>query len=232
MSLKKNVVLLCMCCLMLSLFAQVTPISDKTAHITYLKFSNTEITEDMYLAYARLFESATYNKYIKDEFEWNDQFAKIKNSFNQKIAETDLEATYSVTTGVDVGEYDFTNGGYTVQIKEGTFFPFAAGYHDFFRKAVALSLVDFYKFNFFEMEKEAAKAFLQGRRNSFSNSIDRSVTLLIYFTLAPSDSAEYKSFANLAGDTYYPLVANITKIEVYDAKNSRDIKLLGELIIK
>lgn len=80
------------------------------------------------------------------------------------------------------------------------------------------------------MPKDQAKTFLQGRKNS-SGKVNRSITLQIKYKIASYDSAEYKSFADLAlQNNYLPIVGLIEDIEIFDASNSKDVKKIGSLI--
>lgn len=221
------------------LFGQSKVLDDNSGLFIYLKGSNTKITEDDYLIYAKGFERDTYNKYKNDEFEWHDKFQILKQNLDKKIADADLTSSYTVVTGVDFGDYDFTNEGFPVTIGEGTFFPL--GYNDSYYEAkrgsvfnsqTALKLDGFHKYNFIKLPKDEAKTFLQSRKDRYGN-VDRSLTLQITYKIASYDSKEYKDFANLAlSNNYIPVVGIIENIDVYDANDSRNVKKLGTLIKK
>lgn len=156
-----------------TLFAQAKSLDKNNAYYVYLKGTNTKITDEEYLNYAKVVEKDTYDKYINDEFEWEEQFGLLKEKFNKSIQDADLEAEYSIVTSVEFGDYNFTNEGFPVSIGEGTFFPFDTFYYDYkasagslFKKAVAFKLDSFEKYNFFAMPKSDAKSFLQGRKYS------------------------------------------------------------------
>ena len=207
------------------LFGQSKVLDDNSGLFIYLKGSNTKITEDDYLIYAKGFERDTYNKYKNDEFEWHDKFQILKQNLDKKIAAADLTLSYTVVTGVDFGE--------------GTFFPL--GYNDSYYEAkrgsvfnsqTALKLDGFHKYNFIKLPKDEAKTFLQSRKDRYGN-VDRSLTLQITYKIASYDSKEYKDFANLAlSNNYIPVVGIIENIDVYDANDSRNVKKLGTLIKK
>ena len=221
------------------LFAQIKVIDKENGYFIYLKGSNTKITDAEYLNYAKVVERDTYDKYRNDEFEWEEQFGKLKNKFNESITNADLETTYTVVTAVEFGDYNFTNEGFPVSIGEGTFFPFnritgwsEASDDSVFTKSLALKLDSFEKYNFFAMPKADAKKFLQGRKNRYGN-VDREVSLQISYKLAAFDSKEYKSFKDLAlANNYLPLVGIIEKIEVYDASDRNKVKKISELVKK
>lgn len=222
-----------------ALFAQTKSLEKKNAYYIYLKGSNTKITEEEYLNYAKTFESELYNKYSNDEFEWDEQFSLIKQKLDENIKDADFESEYVLATSVEIGDYDFTNEGFPVSIGEGTFFPlgtvhnwYDASKSSLFRKEIAFKLDSFETYNFFSMPKAEAKAFLQGRKSS-GGYINRKVTLQITYKIADFNSKEYKNFKDLAlSNNYLPIVGTIKKIEVFDASNSRNVKKLGELVKK
>ena len=222
-----------------ALFAQAKSLDKNNAYYVYLKGTNTKITDEEYLNYAKVVEKDTYDKYINDEFEWEEQFGLLKEKFNKSIQDADLESEYTIVTSVEFGDYNFTNEGFPVSIGEGTFFPlnkfynyYEASANSLFRKAVAFKLDSFEKYNFFAMPKSDAKSFLQGRKYS-NGSVNREVTLQITYKIAGFDSKEYKNFKNLAlSNDYLPIVGIFEKIEVFDAADSRKVKKIGELVKK
>ena len=240
-SMKKKILLVLLTFLFVGLgFAQEKILDANSGLFLYLKGSNTKLTEEDYLTYAKGFHSETYKKYSNDEFEWHDQFNIIKQKCNEEIANADFDSTYVIVTSIEFGDYDFTNEGFPVSIGEGTFIPLgnnsgyykANNYNSIFMNTSALNLHDFHKYNFFKFAKDDAKAFLQGRKNSRGN-VNREVNLQITYKIASHDSAEYKNFANLAlSNGYLPVVGIIQSIEVYDAANKNKVKKIGELIIQ
>ena len=221
------------------MFGQTLTLDADSGFYIYMKGSQTKLSEEEYLTYAQGFEKEIYNKYHNDEFEWFDQFQIIKEKCDKKIEEADLTATYTVVTTVEFGDYDFTNGGFPISIEEGTFFPlgitssyYNCDYYSIFNNKIALSLDKFHEYNFLVFEKDAARTFLQGRKDRYGN-IDRTITLQITYKIAAFDSAEYKEFEDLAlSNNYLPIVGIIESIEVYDTKDQRNIKKIGTLIKK
>ena len=221
------------------MFGQTLTLDADSGFFIYMKGSQTKVSEDDYLSYAKVFETAVYDKYHNDEFEWYDQYQILKQNYDKRISEADFTSTYTVVTNVDFGDYDFTNGGFPVSIGEGTFFPlgrpgnyYESPYGSIFRKTIALSLDNFHEYNFFAFSKDDAKTFLQGRKDRYGD-IDRTVTLQITYKIAAYDSSEYKAFADLAlANDYLPVVGIIESIEVYDTKDQRNIKKIGTLIKK
>ena len=223
-----------------AIFAQTKSLDTNNGYYIYLKGTNTKLTDEEYLNYAKVVETDTYNKYINDEFQWDEQFTLLKQKFDKLMSDADLSSVYTIVTSVDFGDYDFTNEGFPVSIGEGTFFSIDTFFNSFyyatkdsvFRKEIALKLDSFNTYNFFAMPKSEAKTFLQGRKSS-SGSVNRSVTLQITYKIAAFDSKEFKSFKDLAlSNDYLPIVGIIEKIEVFDASNSRNVKKIGELIKK
>lgn len=81
------------------------------------------------------------------------------------------------------------------------------------------------------MEKDVAKAFLQGRKDRYGN-VDRNITVQIKYKIASYDSEEYKDFADLAiSNNYLPIVGIIESITVYDFSDSNKAIELGTLTI-
>ena len=219
-------------------FGQSKNLDAETGIFIYLNGSETVMTEEEYLYYAISFETETYNKYKNDEFEWYDQFQKIKQNCDNAIANADFSSTYSIVTGLEFGDYDFEKGGFPVSIPEGTFFPLgkcsyssSVNYYSVFRKEIALSIDSFSDYNFLPMEKDVAKAFLQGRKDRYGN-VDRNITVQIKYKIASYDSEEYKDFADLAiPNNYLPIVGIIESITVYDFSDSNKAIELGTLTI-
>ncbi|EPF25553.1 hypothetical protein HMPREF1221_02103 [Treponema socranskii subsp. paredis ATCC 35535] len=222
-----------------SLSAQTNRLDKSNAYYVYLKVSQMPITDEEYLNYAKVVEHEKYKKYSNDEFEWAEQFPQIKQGLDKAIANVDLDLTYVLTTNVNFGDYDFTNEGFPVLIKEGAVFLLDAFYYDYiasrdsiFRKRIAIKLIDLDKFNFFKMEKTTARTFLQSRKDTQGN-VDRTVTLQITYKIAPYDSQEYKDFTELALDNnYLPVVGIIENIQVYDTAKEKLPKKISDLIQK
>ena len=222
-----------------AVFAQSKMLDKSDAFYVYLKGSKTVLSEKDQLDYAKTFESDIYNKYKNDEFEWDEQFSNIKDSLKTKVENADMDSVYSISTSVQFGDYNFANEGFNVTIGEGTFFPFDRFENWFylergsiFQKRMALKLDSFEKYNFIGMPKAEAKTFLQSRKDSYGN-VNREVTVQIKYKLASFDSAEYKSFKDLAlSNNYLPLVEIIESIDVYDTSNRNNIKKIGELVRK
>lgn len=236
---KKITVFIAIIFSMVAVFAQTKQLDEKSAFYIYMKGSNTILSADDELDYAKSFETATYQKYRNDEFEWDEQFSNIKQSLKTKIAEADMHSTYTIVTTLEFGDFDFTNEGFPITINAGTFFPFNYfnNWVDFkrtslFYKRIALKLDSFDKYNFFAMPKDEAKAFLQGRKNSYG-TVNRKVTLQINYKIAAFDSDEYNNFKDLAlSNNYLPIVGIIENIDVYDTSNTKNIKKIGELVQK
>lgn len=222
-----------------AIFAQTKSLDKNNGYYIYLKGTNTKLTDEEYLNYAKVVETDTYNKYKNDEFEWDEQFTLLKQKFDKLISDADLSSVYTIVTSVDFGDYDFTNEGFPVSIGEGTFFPLDTFWNSWdatkdsvFRKEIAFKLDSFNTYNFFAMPKSEAKTFLQGRKSS-SGKVNRTVTLQITYKIAAFDSKEFKSFKDIAlSNDYLPIVGIIEKIEVFDASNSKNVKKIGELIKK
>lgn len=209
-------------------------LSNKDAFYIYLKGTNYKVTEDDYLSYAKYVEESVYNKYIDDEFEWEDQFAQLKKNFDEKIKNAVFDAEYTVATKVEFGKYDSEKGGYVVDLPDSTFFPLSgmsrwAPYGSMFYKTMALKLDSLSSYKMIPMEKEEAKNFLQGRKDRYGD-VNRSVMIVIKYKLAAFDSKEYMAFKKTALDNgYLPLVGIISEIEVYDTTNNQQ-KKIGYLV--
>ena len=236
---KKSIALIGMMLFTGALFSQTKRLDENNAYYVYLKGTKTKLSAEEELNYAKVFENRIYEQYKNDEFEWDDQFTTIKQNLQKKIEEADLTSVYTVVTGVEFGDYNFTDEGFPVSIGEGTFFPFERPYYWFeaargsiFLDRIALKLDSLNKYNFIAMPKADAKAFLQGRKSG-SGYVNREVTLEITYKIASFDSKEYKAFKDLALDNdYLPIVGIVEKIKVYDTTDSNNIKEIGELIKK
>lgn len=215
-----------------NVFAQGKSLDATTGFYIYLKGSEVEISELEELNYAKAEEYNVYSKYHNDEFEWEEQFSKLKENFKNKIKNADMTSEYAIITTAEFGDYDFKTEGFPVKIEDGTFFPIGKvgnynnDYDSIFRKTVALSLDDFSSYNFFKMPKAEAKTFLQSKKSKYG-TVDRNIKLLIKYKIADYNSAEYKKFANLAlNNDYLPVVGIINSIEVYDKNTNKKISEL------
>lgn len=65
-----------------ALFAQTKLLDKNNAYYVYLKGTQTKITEEEYLNYAKVVEWETYRRYSNDEFEWDEQFALLKQKLD------------------------------------------------------------------------------------------------------------------------------------------------------
>lgn len=210
--------------------------------LIYMNLSDTKITEDMYMDYAKTIAQDTFDKYHNDEFEWADQYATLKTEFDKKVNDVNVDQEFTLLMSADFGDYDFTAAGYKLSISPDTIFTYESiiakcggyGYKiandSIFRNNIALKLYNLDKYNFFEMPKDEAKNFLQGRKNSYGN-INRKVSLVVKYEIAGFNSAEYKSFKKLAeGNDYLPLVGLIKSVEIYDQEDN--FKKIGTPIQK
>lgn len=228
---------------MLGLFAQAT-LKSTDAFFIYLKGSQYQLSETDYEEYAMTCESKIYKKYRNDEFEWEDQLEQLKTNFNQKIANSSLDTEYRLVTSIEFGKYDSTRGGYIVELSDGIYFPldsmeksisdsvliyYSKNYESLFFKKIALKLDSLSDYSFIPMEKDTAKDFLQGRKDSRGN-VNRTVTIVIRYKLASFDSQEYNNFKDLAlSNGFLPLVGIISDIEVYDTTGKTE-KKIGTLV--
>lgn len=207
---------------------------DKAFAIHEVK-TNKALTDEQYMYFIKKDHKDVFDKYHNDEFEWQDQKAKLVEEIENKIkTEGSIEATtkFYVVTRVEFGDYDFSNEGYKVTIKEGTGFPFQRKYivgdeSDSMPYQIVLFLKDFSKYNQIPMAKDKAKEFLQSRKNS-RGSINREVLLLIHYTISDFTSNEYKTLASQMNKDQALLYADISSIEIY----GEDSKKIGDLIKK
>jgi hypothetical protein len=169
----------------------------------------------------------SYQKYHKDEFEWNDKLSACKKSLIETVSTYNTNANYAIATGIEFDKYDFDKLGFSVIIKDGVFFPIKPNnWSNTSIKKIGLAVKDFSKFNFIAMDKDAAKEFLNSRKSS-SGNVDRNITIVIHFTLMSFSSKEYSSITvNMEKKYYYPVVAVVKTIEVYDKTTK-----IGELTI-
>lgn len=69
------------------MFGQTLTLDADSGFFIYMKGSQTKVSEDDYLSYAKVFETAVYEKYHNDEFEWYDQFQILKQNYDKRISE-------------------------------------------------------------------------------------------------------------------------------------------------
>ncbi len=220
--------------------AQVV-LTSEDALYSFFKGTGADLTDE-YLPYAKVIGGSIYTQYHNDPFEWEEKFTQLKNDFNKKVQNINLNQEYTMSTTIEFGDYDFNAQGYKVSIKGETYFPLNSVYNvtdysvnpgddSYFKNKLGLKIQDLEKYNFIAMEKNAAKTFLQGRKYS-SGNINKEVKILLKYKLAAFDSKEYNTFAaSLAQENKIPLVGIIQgTIEVYDQEDN--YKKIGELTIK
>ena len=216
-------------------------LTPETALYSFLKGTESDLSDE-YLAYAQVIEGKNYKQFHNDPFEWEDKFSQYKKDFEEKVKNANLDQVYVISTTIEFGDYDFTEQGYKVSINENMFFPMDSVYYTtddssqpdsdtYFRNGFGLKIQDLEKYTFIPMEKNAAKTFLQGRKNSYGD-IRKDIVISFSYKLAAFDSDEYNAFAaSIANQNKIPLVGIIQgPIEVYDRYDN--FKKIGELIIK
>lgn len=216
--------------LMFSLSAQTTEKAHQyyDSFFAFFKGTNTEITNKVLTKYIQDTNYEVYKKYNKDEFEWNDKLETYKKELTEKIAAYNSKTNLTVVTGMEFANYDFENLGFPVSINPNIFFPIKSeNYLYSSMQKIALLLKDFSKFNFIYMDKDSANVFVKSRKSTNGN-INRNITLLIHFNFMDFTTTEYSNItATIDKDDYYPVVAIIKTIDVYD-NNTK----IGELVIK
>lgn len=224
---------------------EVVGLDSEHALYCFLKGTKFDLSEE-YINYAKVVEKDTYNKYHNDEFEWNEQFAKIKKNFDKKVELADLTKEYKIRTSVNFGDYNFDEKAYPIDYEfgESTIIPLDTVFsylcsntgtpanNSIFCKKFAFYLLDLSKYNFLPMEQKKAKTFLQGRKSSGGN-INRKIDLVITYKLVDFDSDDFKIVEEAAEkERYIPLVGTILKIEAFDMSDSDNVRKIGELIKK
>lgn len=218
---------------------ETVPLKSLDAFMIYMNLSDTKITEDMNMEYAKTIGHETYEKYSKDEFEQEEKFAGLKEEFKNKVDNANVDGKFAVLLNFEFGDYDFEKEGYKLSISKDTYVPFDSIYSTYYSgysiprnsvlyKRIGLKLIGLEKYNLIPMPKDKAKEFLQARKDS-SGYIDRRISILINYEIDSFNSDEHKAWSKITsqnGDL--PLSGVISKIEVYD----RNFNLIGELIQK
>jgi hypothetical protein len=181
---------------------------------SFLKGTSTDLTDNDIEGYIRDYHNDIYRQYRNNEFEWYDKLEQYRTELNSKMASQDLNMDYVIVTNIEFGDYNFTQSGFPVRISEGTFFPISDNNRRYLLQG-ALFLIDFYKYNFFAMERSNASAFIASRTNS-GGMVNRQIRLMIYFKLANFTSREYINIQAETDKNYFPVAGNISRIEVYD----------------
>lgn len=218
----------------------MVPLSSLDGFYIYMNLSDTKVTDDWYLDYAKTVEKDIYEKYQNDEFEWQDKFADIKKKFDAGIESANVDGTFVISSTFEFGDYDFSKEAYKVDVSKDLFFPlksvcdatyrYASTSRDsIFDKKLALKIKDAEKFTLLKMPKDEAKQFLQSRKDSYGN-VNRKIAILYKYEIESFNSKEYESWAKLASSNgYLPLMGLIKEIQVFDTTNNQ-YKLLGTLV--
>lgn len=193
----------------------------------FLQGTGQTISDSLATQYMIINDYKNYQKYHKDEFEWDDKLSACKKNLIDSVSSYNPNTNYFIATGIEFDKYDFDKLGFSVIIKDGQFFPLKPdNWFNTSIKNIGLGVKDFSNYNFIAMDKDVAKKFLNSRKTS-SGNIDRKITIIIHFTLMSFSNKEYSSITvNIDKNIYFPLVAVVKTIEVFDKTTK-----IGELTI-
>lgn len=196
----------------------------------FLQGTKETISNDLATQYMIITDYKNYQKYRKDEFEWNDKLSACKKNLIDAVSTYDINTNYVIATGIEFDKYDFDKLGFSVILNDGIFFPLKPdnwAYTTDDIKRIGLAVKDFSKYNFIAMDQDVAREFLNSRKSS-SGNINRNITIVIHFTLMSFTDNEYSSITvNMDKKSYYPVVAVVKNIEAYDKTTK-----IGELTIE
>lgn len=131
----------------------------KEAFYSYVAGSNLTLNENQKIFLVKKYFYDDWKQFHEDEFEWEDHKANDVKAIQDEINtfKNYKEKKYYELTNVEFGKYDFEKEGYLVDIAEGVYFPlFRPDLRDDTYEErtatpdMALWLVDFSKYNFFQ----------------------------------------------------------------------------------
>ena len=142
----------------------------KEALLFYFATSKEKIDEKTYEDYIKGYYNSIYEKYNEDEFEKNEQFNKIKSELDDEVKNFDTTSLYTISTKIDIGEYDFYFKGFNCKALDKTsYFAFRElDKQEFFEymKTATVFFNNSDDFNFLQYPEEKAKTFIV---NTFKN---------------------------------------------------------------
>ena len=120
-----------------------------------------------------------------------------------------------------LGQYNFDKEGFDYSFGDGTYFKFDSNRDYAFdneMKPVAVFMNNGADYKTLPYKPDAAKAFVDKRKDKYSGSVDRKVIMRFHIKFIPVNSKEYKAyFSNYrADDSVYRLLSSITGVEVFE----------------
>jgi len=196
----------------------------------YFKGTNIELTDEIVTNYIKDFYESDYNNYRQNEFEWPTILNKYRTELTSKINNTNIATVYTFQTETSLGNYNFEQGGFDVNINMEYLFVTKRGlsigggtvYPDVASKGILIFMNSISSNNFVKMERDKANAFITSRTRN--GNVNRNVTLHISFSISNffPDTGIF-----LIAQSNNSVSARIVKIDVYDGNTK-----IGELASK
>ncbi len=193
----------------------ILPLDAKSAYLFFVEQSKLGINA-LLKQYLYNFEPVQFKLSQKDEFERNSIYKLTESKINKELSSIDSSKVYSLATQVELGEYDFTKGGFAFEISNVSFklIDFKSTEYGLF-PGLGISFVNIDKVSVLKISPEEANYFIK-RRTKYSGSIDRKCYALYNFRIIQSPQSELNDYPS---KEYYVLKARIVSIEFYDSPN-------------
>lgn len=193
----------------------ILPLDAKSAYLFFIEQSKLGINV-LLKQYLYNFEPVQFKLSQKDEFEKNSIYRVVESQIRKDLSNLDSTRIYSLATQVELGEYDFSRGGFAIDISNTTFklIDFKRTEDGLF-PGIGIGFINNDKVNLLKVSPEEANSFIK-RRTKYTGSIDRKCYALYNFKIiqiAQSDLNDYPV------KEYYMLKARIVSIEFYDSPN-------------
>jgi len=203
----------------LSLFAQSGDIfiGYYNCFLGYLKGANTELSDKLIEEYVSDYDWRFYQRNRNNEFEWPGIAEQFRENLRQAVLDHDVNSEYGVAYSVEFGLYDFSRGGFPVEIRRGTTMSLNSRGSDSKLSPIAIYLADLEKYKFFPIDREAANELIKSRIDD-SGEVNRRLTILIYFRMDSFFGQAYTSFVNRLGRGFYHVMGTIVNIEAYNGE--------------
>lgn len=218
--------------------------------IAYWKLSKKNLSRSDYLNFLKACKNDVYRKYHDDEFELENRIDEVKAEVDNRIANFDTSKRYKVYYTMEFGKYNFEEGGYPVELEEGTFFILKQEHSIEVEKMsdanrqIAIEPVNYAAYNFIPIDRKNAQTLLESRKSNISGNVNRTIDTIIAFRFLDLDSTEAKNFSKFwkeigtkkkTEELPIPMVITVDAIQAFtslDERNPFNIDYIGEIVQK
>jgi hypothetical protein len=153
--------------------------------------------------YMKNYREDTWNLARNDEFLMHDKKQETRKIFQNRIDQFDVEQTFILRGDTQINDYDFTNKEFPRNPSgpDSYWYKYSSKYSDSIPSTLKVFMKNFQFLGGVPMEPDAARAFIQSRKNS-NGYVDRNVYAIIEFRVVKMRD-EGELLAEALKVTYY-----------------------------